>query len=224
MSGPWPGPEGSKAIPQKKDNDQSPVPLAESTKGRGETKVVLPVAPPANYQNPQQSYPNLALASANANGIAADGMSGPWPEGSKAIPTKNDQSPAPPSSSQTVGETKILPPVAPLAPSPQSLQMHGTVPGESVGNVPVKKMPEVNTLPSRPDGEGVQASAATPQDLVEKAPQMNGPVIQPAAQVQTASAGMQSGADGQAKETFVQSALSGEQQQQQRQEATQTVP
>lgn len=67
--------------------------------------------------------------------IATDGMSGPWPEGSKAIPQKHDQSPAPPSSAHAVGEMKVVPPVAALAPSP-SQEAAG-----AAGTIPVKKMP-----------------------------------------------------------------------------------
>ena len=52
---------------------------------------------PPNHQTPQhqhqQSQPSPA--NANANSIVADGMSGPWPNGSKAIPQKHDRSPAP---------------------------------------------------------------------------------------------------------------------------------
>ncbi|KAK5134145.1 hypothetical protein LTR08_006920 [Meristemomyces frigidus] len=85
---------------------------------------------PAAFQTPQgQTQP----ASAMANGVVADGMAGPWPEGSKAIPQKHDQSPAPPSSA--ISETKVMPPpVGTLAPSP-SQQAIG-----QPGNIPVKKM------------------------------------------------------------------------------------
>ena len=79
----------------------------------------------------------------SANGvpssIAADGMSGPWPEGSKAIPQKHDQSPAPPPSSQKVGETKVMPPVAALVPSPMAPGQGQQRAGEQ-SVVPVKKM------------------------------------------------------------------------------------
>jgi hypothetical protein len=49
---------------------------------------------PVQRQQTQQGYPSPA--GANSNHVAADGMSGPWPEGSKAIPQKQDRSPAPP--------------------------------------------------------------------------------------------------------------------------------
>lgn len=78
-------------------------------------------------------------------GIVADGMSGPWPEGSKAIPQKHDQSPAPPSSAHAVGEMKIVPPVAALAPSPSQEAAGAT------GSIPVKKLPgEGNVANSSP--------------------------------------------------------------------------
>ncbi|EME87963.1 uncharacterized protein MYCFIDRAFT_209666 [Pseudocercospora fijiensis CIRAD86] len=73
-------------------------------------------------------------ASPNGSLVAADGMSGPWPEGSKAIPQKQDQSPVPPGSAQSVGDMKVLPPAMPLAPSP------GHQAALNVGSVPVKKM------------------------------------------------------------------------------------
>lgn len=58
---------------------------------------------PPQFQTPQQApqrvlahQGNPSPAGANSNHVAADGMSGPWPEGSKAIPQKHDRSPAPP--------------------------------------------------------------------------------------------------------------------------------
>lgn len=85
--------------------------------------------------------PQARPGHAAGSNLAADGMSGPWPEGSKAIPQKRDQSPAPPSSSQTVGDTKVLPPVASLAPSPAHAVGHNST------IIPVKKAPEVNGAP-----------------------------------------------------------------------------
>jgi hypothetical protein len=75
-----------------------------------------------------------------ANGVAADGMSGPWPEGTKTIPQKHDQSPAQqplPASmmSRTPASSGLLPPD--LGPSPVQLAQ-----GEK-GSVPVKKALEV---------------------------------------------------------------------------------
>lgn len=102
--------------------------------------------PPA-FQTPQaQMQPQSAMA----NGVVADGMAGPWPEGSKSIPQKHDQSPVPPSSAQTVGETKVMPPpFGALTPSP-SQQALG-----QPGNIPIKKtVPETN---------GVAASQQQPQ-------------------------------------------------------------
>ena len=118
---------------------------------------------PAKKTPQQQMAPSLA--SANANGIVADGMSGPWPEGSKAIPQKYDQNPAPPSSSgQSVGETKVLPPVAPLVPSPRQQIMQAAATGP--GSVPVKRDPEV---PASAMSEFNRASVAMHQQ------QMGGP-------------------------------------------------
>ena len=134
-----------------------------------------PVANGAHQTPQQQIHPSPA--SANANGIAADGMSGPWPEGSKAIPQKHDQSPAPPSSSQSVGEKRVLPPVAPLVPSP-SQQMHAAVTGPQ--SVPVKKMVEVNATPVPPQMLG--ASVARQEVKVEA----DGAVASPTSTVQPA--------------------------------------
>ncbi|KAI7498655.1 hypothetical protein KC357_g139 [Hortaea werneckii] len=81
---------------------------------------------PPTFSTPQAQ---LQPTTANANGVAADGMAGPWPEGSKAIPQKHDQSPAPPSSA--VSETKVMPPpMGALQPSPsqQPLPGAGTIP------------------------------------------------------------------------------------------------
>ncbi|KAK4543642.1 hypothetical protein LTR36_005287 [Oleoguttula mirabilis] len=98
------------------------------------------------FQTPQgQTQP----ASAMANGVAADGMAGPWPEGSKAIPQKHDQSPAPPSSA--ISETRVMPPpVGALAPSPSQQ------PVGQPGNIPVKK-----TLGS--ESNGTPVSVQQPQ-------------------------------------------------------------
>jgi hypothetical protein len=87
-------------------------------------------------------------ASPNATHVAADGMSGPWPEGSKAIPQKHDQSPAPPSTAQDIRDKSIFPPATPLAPS------HSQQVAAETGSIPVKKMqlspeagPEHNGVP-----------------------------------------------------------------------------
>ncbi|KAF2722831.1 hypothetical protein K431DRAFT_265967 [Polychaeton citri CBS 116435] len=93
--------------------------------------------PPSSNGNKSFETPQTAPSSQSTNGVAADGMSGPWPAGSKAIPEKHDTSPVPPPSSQAIGEKSIFPPTAALAPSP-SQQVAG-----STGTVPVKKSPEV---------------------------------------------------------------------------------
>ena len=77
-----------------------------------------------------------------ANGVAADGMSGPWPESTKTIPQKHDQSPAPqplPATmlSRTPASSGLIPPN--LVPSPVQVAQ-----GEK-GSVPVKK--EVEAVP-----------------------------------------------------------------------------
>lgn len=84
-----------------------------------------------------------APASATANGVAADGMSGPWPESSKVIPQKHDQSPAQqplPSSSAVTGTpgngAGINPPN--LAPSPVHVAQ------SERGTVPVKRELDVS--------------------------------------------------------------------------------
>lgn len=86
-------------------------------------------------QTPQgQTAPSPA--SANANGIAADGMSGPWPAGSKAIPQKTDLPASSPAMSGV--ERRVIPPAgAELVPSPSQ---QGSKDGAQ--NVPVKKMME----------------------------------------------------------------------------------
>lgn len=102
--------------------------------------------PPSSngHQPPTFSTPQSQLqpASANANGVAADGMAGPWPEGSKAIPQKHDQSPALPSSAMS--ETKVMPPpMGALQPSPSQMALPGA------GGIPVKK-----ALPEAGGGSG----------------------------------------------------------------------
>ncbi|EME49128.1 hypothetical protein DOTSEDRAFT_49448 [Dothistroma septosporum NZE10] len=95
----------------------------------------------SHLQTPHQmTRPGSGHAgAANATNVAADGMSGPWPDGSKAIPLKHDQSPAPPASAQSIDNTKIFPPTTPLVPSP-SQQAAG-----ATGSVPVKKMPALSS-------------------------------------------------------------------------------
>lgn len=111
-------------------------------------------AAPPHFQTPTNggAAPPAPPSSA-ANGVAADGMSGPWPESSNAIPQKHDQSPAQqplpafmmsrtPVSGNGAG---ILPPN--LAPSPVQVAQ-----GEK-GSVPVKK--ELEATPNNgQSGEG----------------------------------------------------------------------
>ena len=89
-----------------------------------------------HMQTPQMREPHANGASPNATQVAADGMSGPWPSRSNDIPQKHDQaqSPAPPPSSQSVGEQKVFPPVTPLVPSPSQQ------PATAASSIPVKKM------------------------------------------------------------------------------------
>ena len=96
-----------------------------------------------SYQTPQHLQPSPA--SANANAVAADGMSGPWPESSTAIPQKHDQGFAMPGS-QNTGVGQVLPPVS-LAPSPKPM-----VPGHGAAAqvIPQKKRPDANAVPDPP--------------------------------------------------------------------------
>lgn len=80
---------------------------------------------------------NPSPAGANANAVAADGMSGPWPEGAKVIPEKVDASPAPAAPPATV----VAGPSVALAPSPAQ-----QAPSTGPQTVPVKKMPETNGM------------------------------------------------------------------------------
>ena len=101
---------------------------------------------PAYQSSPINSFqPNYAAGrdglqdhrvQSATTGIAADGMSGPWPDGSKTIPQKQNQSPIPPPPANTIRETKIVPPVTPLAPSPSQQEAALT------DTIPVKKMPQ----------------------------------------------------------------------------------
>jgi hypothetical protein len=119
---------------------------------------------------PQPAQSNPSPAGSNANAIAADGMSGPWPQESKAIPEKHDRSsgPAPPPqpsgyplhSSPAVGEAgtgteqkAVVPPVA-LSPS-QQMQEEAAASGP--GSVPVKRDPVIES----------NAFAATAQQSVQ---------------------------------------------------------
>ncbi|KAK5114856.1 hypothetical protein LTR62_002013 [Meristemomyces frigidus] len=98
--------------------------------------------PPQAYQRPlqpahlamtPQQQPTVTARPTSSNGIVADGMSGPWPAGSKAIPQKHD---LPPSSSPIVGDSKILPPPNAVMPSPSTAQNPSNV--STV--IPVKKL------------------------------------------------------------------------------------
>lgn len=124
-------------------------------------------SPAANGANTSLQTPqhlNPSPAGANANAVAADGMSGPWPENSKVIPQKHDQSPAPPGPPvhhRQGSETKFPPPVA-LVPSPDHAAQAQAVGPQSV---PVKKMPEANGTHAGPsaqfmEGKGVALSPA----------------------------------------------------------------
>lgn len=121
-----------------------------------------------HLQTPQMNRPAHAGA-ANSTNVAADGMSGPWPDGSKAIPLKHDQtSPAPPASAQSIDNTKIFPPNTPLVPSP-SQQAAG-----ATGSVPVKKMPALSPEP-KPAANGLPPLALKPEIGVQISPQASAP-------------------------------------------------
>lgn len=106
--------------------------------------------PSHHFQTPTNgSAAPPAPPSSAANGVAADGMSGPWPESSKTIPQKHDQSPAQQPLPSMMSRTPVarhgagtLPPN--LAPSPVQVAQ-----GEQ-GSVPVKK--ELESASS--DGQG----------------------------------------------------------------------
>lgn len=126
--------------------------------------------PSANGVNPTLQTPHQHLnpspAGANANAIAADGMSGPWPETSKSIPQKHDQSPAPPSYPHQSSDTKFTPPVA-LAPSPgQAAQSQASGPQ----SVPVKRMPETNGAPFVPSAQAMKGKGVAPSPGLQMAP------------------------------------------------------
>ncbi|KAK3070955.1 hypothetical protein LTR53_009515 [Teratosphaeriaceae sp. CCFEE 6253] len=98
----------------------------------------LTPTPQAHAQN--ASFSQQRPPSSNGHGMAADGMSGPWPAGSQGIPQKHDQ---PPASSPMIGEAKVMP--APgLAPSPRMLGREHGGSGGTAQVIPIKKAaPEV---------------------------------------------------------------------------------
>lgn len=72
---------------------------------------------PVQHPQAQQSYPSPA--GANSNHVAADGMSGPWPESIKTIPQKQDRSPAPPPLPTTQSPRTMQPSQANMTSTPQ---------------------------------------------------------------------------------------------------------
>lgn len=124
-------------------------------------------APSPQFQTPQMRGPSATGASPHANHVAADGMSGPWPQATKVIPEKHDQSPAPPPSSHVIGEKTVFPPATPLAPSPgQQTQQTGTI--------PVKKM---QTSPPATIGGNVGGGPtfSPKHQVLQQAPQQSAP-------------------------------------------------
>ncbi|GIZ39663.1 hypothetical protein CKM354_000303800 [Cercospora kikuchii] len=122
-----------------------------------------PQLAPRQLQTPLMHHPQSnAGGSPHANQVAADGMNGPWPKGSSQIPQKHAQSPAPPPS-----ESKVLPPLTPLAPSPGQATATNN-------NIPVKKLqlspaaPSAVTLP--PIASMEPAQPARPPQSVQAAP------------------------------------------------------
>ncbi|KAM3415303.1 hypothetical protein BST61_g8832 [Cercospora zeina] len=96
-----------------------------------------PQLAPRQLQTPLMHHPETnAGGSPHANQVAADGMNGPWPKGATQIPQKHAQSPAPPPS-----ESKVLPPLTPLAPSPGQAS-------STNNNIPVKKLQLSPAAPS----------------------------------------------------------------------------
>ncbi|KXT10031.1 hypothetical protein AC579_1227 [Pseudocercospora musae] len=125
------------ALYPRSSPSQHPPQLARTPQQSFEAPLANGHHPGAQVHTPQMHPPSSHAAqgaSPNGTHVAADGMSGPWPEGSKAIPQKHDQSPVPPGSAQSVGDMKVLPPATPLAPSP------GQQAALTAGSVPVKKM------------------------------------------------------------------------------------
>ncbi|KAK4495556.1 hypothetical protein PRZ48_001221 [Zasmidium cellare] len=139
-----------------------------------------------NYQanqlrTPQQMLGQAAATDAtNANKVAADGMSGPWPEGSSAIPQKHSSPAPPPASTHSLVEKKVFPPQTPLVPSPHQQA------AAAAGNIPVKKLPEessqeskveLNGIPPRPPSHPEMETQAQQQQPGAAAPTL--PPIQP---------------------------------------------
>ena len=135
---------------------------------------------PQQYTQARQSHPSPA--GANSNHVAADGMSGPWPESSKTIPQKHDRSPAPPplptgQSPQAVHPSQVpANPAAQQTPAPPQLnrrmsQGTQTVSDTKTGAQPVS-VPPVALSPS--------------QQQVEQA-QMTGPATVPVKKIPTYS-------------------------------------
>ena len=107
-----------------------PPPPSSSQQGPAARQPPQLLATPQHHQRPSAATPGSV-----SNGIAADGMSGPWPAGSQSIPVKKSEVPAsspmmPPSSAS---RSVVPPPGAEMAPQraePEAM-------GQSV--IPVKK-------------------------------------------------------------------------------------
>lgn len=100
-----------------------------------------PMAPTFNRASPHGTG-NPSPAGTNATNVAADGMSGPWPEGTKVIPQKHDLAPAQapavmdgasPSNSQPfpatpAGQSEAVASSSPSAPVLRQLETKATMP------------------------------------------------------------------------------------------------
>ena len=126
-------------------------------------------------QRPQAQQGHPSPAGANSNHVAADGMSGPWPEGSKAIPQKHDRSPAPQplptgQSPQTVQPSQPLvnptPQQTPVAPQVIRRMSQGT---QTMADVKAGAAPSLSTPP---------VALSPSQQQVQQA-QMTGPATVP---------------------------------------------
>ncbi|KAF2770846.1 hypothetical protein EJ03DRAFT_373421 [Teratosphaeria nubilosa] len=141
-----PPPQYPKSLQQTPQQDLRPV------SSNSAQPAPLLQTPPQEQIRPPQSH---------ANGVVADGMAGPWPQGSQAIPTKHDQSSAPPSSSHAIGSATVRPPAAAFTPSPARAA------SGQPGSIPVK----------RPQPEGHEDGRPLPSSPMVGPPPVMTPVV-----------------------------------------------
>ncbi|KAF2161837.1 hypothetical protein M409DRAFT_58904 [Zasmidium cellare ATCC 36951] len=138
-----------------------------------------------DYQSGQLRTPQQMLGqgsttdATNANKVAADGMSGPWPEGSSAIPQKHQSPAQPPAAVHSLSEKKVFPPETPLVPRPHQQA------ASTAGNIPVKKLPEEGSAESKVEMNGIPPRPPSHPEMETQAQQQPGataptlPPIQP---------------------------------------------